>query len=212
MAYPVARPEAVGMAASIVASYLQPNQRHLPLVFPMVTEPDALQEAWRAAATTLAKEVSQGHRVVFLCEGDISLFATGSYVLMALQRYHPDVSLQVIPGISSVSAAAAAGAWPLALQREGLLIRPCPETPAAMEALLDQAEESGTVLALIKLGVRWQWIQPLLRARGLLDQTLFAERIGWGDQQVVPAAAVQAGSRPYFSLLLVRQSSSVVLP
>jgi precorrin-2/cobalt-factor-2 C20-methyltransferase len=100
----------------------------------------------------------------------------------------------------------------LALQREGLLIRPCPETPAAMEALLDQAEESGTVLALIKLGVRWQWIQPLLRARGLLDQTLFAERIGWGDQQVVPAAAVQAGSRPYFSLLLVRQSSSVVLP
>ena len=212
VAYPVARPDATGMAAAIVEPFLDPAQRRLPLVFPMVTEPEALLDAWRAAAATLADEVQQGRRVVFLCEGDVSLFATGSYVLLALQRHHAGLAVEVIPGISSVAAAAAAGSWPLAFQKEGLLIRPCPETPEAMEALLALAKASGTVLALLKLGVRWHWIQPLLQARGLLDDALFAERVGWPDQRVMSAAAVQAGERPYFSLLLVRQGTSAVLP
>ena len=81
-----------------------------------------------------------------------------------------------------------------------------------MERLLDQALADQSVLALLKLGMRWQWIQPLLEARGLLDQAVFAERVGWPDQRVVPASAVQAGERPYFSLLLVRQGTSAVLP
>ena len=183
------------MAASIVETYLEAWQTRLPLVFPMVTDADSLQEAWRAAAAALAQEVQAGRRVVFLCEGDVSLFATGSYVLLALQRYHPELPVAVIPGISSVAAAAAAGGWPLAFQQEGLLIRPCPDTPEAMERLLDQALADQSVLALLKLGVRWQWIQPLLDARGLLDQALFAERVGWPDQRVVPASAVQAGAR-----------------
>ena len=212
VAYPVAHTDATGMAATIVAPFLTAAHRRLPLIFPMVKEPVALQDAWRAAARCLAREVEQGHRVVFLCEGDVSLFATASYVLLALQRHHPKVKVQVIPGISSVAAAAAAGSWPLAFQKEGLLIRPCPETPEAMDALLALAKASGTVLALLKLGVRWHWIQPLLQARGLLDDALFAERVGWPDQRVMSAAAVQAGERPYFSLLLVRQGTSAVLP
>ena len=77
---------------------------------------------------------------------------------------------------------------------------------------MDQAAAKGTVLALLKLGVRWQWMQPLLAARGLLDQALFAERVGWSDQRVMAATEVQAEERPYFSLLLVRQGTNAVLP
>lgn len=212
VAYPVARPEATGMAASIVEAYLEAGQTRLPLVFPMVTDADSLQQAWRAAAAALAQDVQAGRRVVFLCEGDVSLFATGSYVLLALQRYHPELPVAVIPGISSVAAAAAAGSWPLVFQKESLLIRPCPGTPEAMKVLLDQAAAGGTVLALLKLGMRWQWMQPLLAERGLLHQALFAERVGWPDQRVVSALEVQAGERPYFSLLLVRQGTNAVLP
>ncbi|MEB3158256.1 MAG: precorrin-2 C(20)-methyltransferase [Synechococcus sp.] len=212
VAYPVARPDAKGMASAIVAPFLDPSQRSLPLVFPMVTEAEHLLKAWRQAAAVLAEQVHRGHRVVFLCEGDVSLFATGSYVLLALQRHHPEINVEVIPGISSVAAAAAAGHWPLAFQKEGLLIRPCPDTPEGLDMLLQQAESAEMVLALLKLGVRWHWIQPLLKARGLLDRALFAERVGWPDQRVLPAAKVQAGERPYFSLLLVRHSADAVLP
>ena len=54
--------------------------------------------------------------------------------------------------------------------------------------------------------------EPILEARGLLDQALFAQRVGWPDQLLGPAAAVAAEEQPYFSLLLVRQGWPAVLP
>ena len=46
----------------------------------------------------------------------------------------------------------------------------------------------------------------------LLDQALFAQRVGWPDQWVAPARAVPDDLKPYFSLLLVRQIWPEVLP
>jgi len=219
VAYPVAREGAAGMAATIAAPWIGAAQQRLPLLFPMVSEAAPRVSAWRAAAAALAAQVAAGQQVVLLCEGDASLFASCSYVLLAMAERHPDCPLRVIPGITSVAAAAAAGACPLALQGEGLLIRPTPETPPQLEALLDWAAGTGgagasaqTTLALLKLGHRWAWVRPLLASRGLLDQALFAQRVGWPEQLLAPAAAVPASEQPYFSLLLVRQGWPAVLP
>lgn len=212
VAYPVARLEADGMAARIAAPWLGETQRRLPLLFPMVEEAEPRQRAWRAAADVLAAEVAAGHAVVLLCEGDVSLYASASYVLLALRQRHPGCPLRLIPGIPAVTAAAAAAAWPLVLQQEPLLIRPTPQTPGELEALLELAKQTEAVLALLKLGARWSWVRPLLESRGLLAGSLFARRVGWPDQLVCPGEQVPAGGQPYFSLLLVRQGWPVVLP
>jgi precorrin-2/cobalt-factor-2 C20-methyltransferase len=212
VAYPVARAGGDGMAATIAAPWIAPHQERLPLLFPMTVEAEPRRVAWREAANRLAIEVAAGRSVVLLCEGDVSLFATSSYVLLALRRFYPGCPVRLIPGISAVAAAAAAGAWPLALQQEGLLIRPTPEEPARLEALLDRAAAEKGVLALLKLGQRWSWVRPLLERRGLLQQALFARRVGWPDQVVAPAAALAAAEMPYFSLLLIRQGWPDVLP
>ena len=155
--------------------------------------------------------------MVLLCEGDASLFASCSYALLALADRHPSVPVAVVPGITAAAAAAAAASaqglpWPLALQQEGLLIRPTPETPAELEALLDWAQAQQAVLALLKLGRRWRWVQPLLERRGLLCSSLFAQRVGWPDQLLARADAITADEQPYFSLLLIRQGWPEVLP
>jgi precorrin-2/cobalt-factor-2 C20-methyltransferase len=222
VAYPIAREGAAGMAATIAAPWIAAHQRRLPLVFPMVAEAQPRIAAWRAAAAVLAAEVAAGAAVVLLCEGDASLFASCSYVLLALAEHHPACPVRVIPGITSVAAAAAAASaqalpWPLALQGEGLLIRPTPETPAELGGLLDWAAGGGataaqTTLALLKLGHRWSWVRPLLEQRGLLERALFAQRVGWPEQLLAPAAQVPASEQPYFSLLLVRQGWPQVLP
>ena len=216
VAYPVARLGASGMAATIAAPWITPEQRQLPLLFPMVSAAAPLRQAWHAAADTLAAATveasGQGGSVVLLCEGDVSLFASSSYVLLALRQRHPAVPVQLIPGVSAAAAAAAAGAWPLALQQEGLLIRPTPETPEALEVLLDRAAAGAEVLALLKLGHRWAWVQPLLQRRGLLEHALFAQRVGWPDALVAPAREVAATASHYFSLLLIRQGWPTVLP
>lgn len=212
VAYPVARLEAEGMAAAIAAPWITPEQRRLPLLFPMVAEAEPRRAAWHAAADALAAEVATGCAVVLLCEGDASLYASASYALLALAERHPACPVAVIPGITAVAAAAAAGRWPLALQQDALWIRPTPDTAAALEALLAEARAAGAVLALLKLGQRWRWVRAVLAAQGLLEQALFAQRVGWPDQLLVSAAAVPASEQPYFSLLLIRQSWPAVLP
>lgn len=217
VAYPVAREGAEGMAATIASAWIAPGQRRLPLWFPMVAEVAPRIAAWHAAADGLAAAVARGERVVLLCEGDVSLFASSSYVLLALRQRHPACPLRLIPGVPAVCAAAAAASsaglnWPLALQSEGLLICPTPESAPELALLLEQAAAAGTVLALLKLGHRWAWVRPLLAERGLLPEALFAQRVGWPDQLVAPAAVVPAEEQPYFSLLLIRQGWPQVLP
>ncbi|MEB3199743.1 MAG: precorrin-2 C(20)-methyltransferase [Synechococcaceae cyanobacterium] len=213
VAYPLAAgSEPPGMAARIAAPWLHPEQRRLPLPLPMGEGAGPQRQAWHAAADRLAEAVAAGQAVALLCEGDVSLFATGSYLLLALRRRHPDCPVRLIPGITAVAAAAAAGQWPLALQQESLLIRPCPDTPQACEALLDQASSADWVLALLKLGRRWSWVRPLLERRGLLEQALFARRVGWPDQRLAPAGQVAGEAMPYFSLLLIRQGWPALLP
>jgi len=217
VAYPVARLEAEGMAARIAAPWIQAGQRRLPLLFPMVAEAEPRRAAWHAAAEALAAQLQAGHAVVLLCEGDSSLYASCSYVLLALAERHPAMAVRVIPGITAAAAAAAAASsagipWPLALQQEPLWILPTPDTAAELGQLLEAAAAAGAVLALLKLGHRWSWVQPLLEQRGLLAQTLFAQRVGWPDQLVAAAEAVSPAEQPYFSLLLIRQGWPAVLP
>lgn len=212
VAYPVARLGGEAMAAAIAAAWIGPAQRRLPLLFPMVAELEPRRQAWAAAADALAAAVAADQAVVLLCEGDVSLFATSSYVLLALQQRHPGCPVRLIPGVSAAAAAAAAARWPLALQGEALLIRATPDAPAGVVACLEQAAAQGQVLALLKLGHRWRWLRPLLEDRGLLAGALVAERVGWPDQRLLPAAALAAGELPYFSLLLIRPGGAAVLP
>ena len=131
------------LAATIASRWISPSQRQLPLLFPMVSAAGPRREAWHQAADALAAEVMRGQAVVLLCEGDVSLFATGSYVLLALQQRHPDCPTRVIPGITAISAAAAAASWPLALQQDQLLVMPCPDRPEdLLQNLLKQRDVS----------------------------------------------------------------------
>ena len=212
VATPVAREGSASMAATIASHCISSKQRLLQLWFPMVSASGPRREAWHQAADALAAEVKAGQTVVLLCEGDASLFATGSYVLLALQQRHPDCPTRVIPGITAISAAAATAAWPLALQQDQLLVMPCPETPDALTGLFETAAQHSRVLALMKLDHRWSWVRPLLESQNLLSGALFAERVGWPDQIVRLAGDMEASERPYFSLLLVRQGWPDVLP
>ena len=127
------------MAASIAADWIRDDHQRLPLVFPMIEAAVPRQEAWIAASGALQSLVQSGQRVVLLCEGDSSLYASCSYVLLAIRKNWQDCPLKVIPGINSLSAAAAAGQWPLTLQEDQLLLRPCPEDADILTRELDEA-------------------------------------------------------------------------
>ncbi len=212
IAYPVTREGDAGVAATIASQWMTEKQELLPLLFPMVYEPAPRKRAWQGAGQKLATLVAKGEQVVFLCQGDASLFASSSYVLLDIKANHSECPVKIIPGITSISAAAAFGEWPLSLQNEQLLVMPTPDNAEALEEILDDSASLGRVLALIKLGNRWIWVRDLLERKKLLEASLFAQRVGFPDQLIVPANKVSAEEKPYFSLLLIRQSWPEVIP
>ena len=212
VAYPVARPDCDGMAVKIAESWITHEKKVQPLVFPMVEEVEPRQEAWKLAGEKLVSLVGEGEQVAFLCQGDVSLFASASYVLLYIKKNYPEFPVKLIPGVTSIAAAAAAGAWPLALQNDQLLVLPAPDDPKTLETLLDAAAYSRRVLALLKLGRRWVWIRPLLERKELLNDALFAQRVGFPDQQVIKASEAFETETHYFSMLLIRQCWPDVLP
>ena len=178
----------------------------------MVDDQNTLKSAWRVAGNKLMRMVEKGERVVFLAQGDISLFSTGSYLLKELEQYHPDCLVKLIPGVTSFSAAASKSKLPLAFQEEQLLVVPVPDSYNELKVILSNSALMKRVVVLLKLGKKWEWVKPLLEELGLIESSIFAEIIGFSDQQILSASDLSSGTRPYFSLLLIRQSWPLTMP
>ena len=212
VSYPVSKIGGDSLAEKIASKWITKDKKKLPLHFPMVEDQNTLKSAWRFAGNELMKMVEKGEKVVFLAQGDISLYSTGSYLSMELEKYHPECVVKLIPGVMSFSAAAAKSRLPLAFQEEQLLVLPVPGSYDELKGLLSDASSKKRVVVLLKLGKKWEWVKPLLEELDLINKSIFAERIGFSDQNILRASDLPSGTRPYFSLLLIRQSWPLTMP
>tara|TARA_Y100001968_G_scaffold296241_1_gene304295 strand:- start:430 stop:1158 length:729 start_codon:yes stop_codon:yes gene_type:complete len=212
VSYPVSTEEGESLAEKIASKWITIDKKKLPLHFPMVNDQNTLKNAWGVAGNRLMRMVERGERVVFLAQGDISLYSTGSYLLKQLEKYHSDCVVKLIPGVTSFSAAAAKSKLPLAFQEEQLLIVPVPDSYNELKIILSNAVLMKRVVVLLKLGRKWEWVKPLLEELDLIEKSIFAERIGFIDQKILRASELSSGMRPYFSLLLIRQDWPLTIP
>src|SRR3990172_2756534 len=86
----------------------------LELDFPMVRDRARLREYWGRAAEQVSQLLEEGKEVAFVTLGDPLLYSTYNYLLQALREKHPDLEVETVPGVSSISAAAALAGLPLA--------------------------------------------------------------------------------------------------
>ena len=91
------------------AAISAPGTRELIAVMPMTQDAEATGRAYGQLVTGIVSELGQGQDVVFLCEGDPLLYGSFAHLLPRLgNRFE----CEVIPGITSISAAAAAAQMP----------------------------------------------------------------------------------------------------
>ena len=212
IAYPISYDGGESMAARIVSKLVKINRKALPIIMPMVKDKDILRKAWRIATDKIAEAAFNGEKIAFICEGDISIYSTASYLFIDLKQRYPELKAVLISGVSSISAASALSRMPLAMQNEQLLVLPTPETSEDLICILKEAIKKNRIIVFLKLGSRWRWIRPELEKLDLLKNSIFAQRVGWPDQNVIAANLVEESEKPYFSLLIVRQNWPEILP
>jgi precorrin-2/cobalt-factor-2 C20-methyltransferase len=192
VAYPA--PEAGdSFARAIVAAWLDRGQREIAIHFPMRPGPPPA-EIYDKAASTIAAELGAGRDVAFLCQGDPLFY--GSFISL-LPRLADRFAVEIVPGVSSVTACAAAASLPLVAQDEVLTVIPATLAERDLTRLLVSADAA----AIIKLGRYLPKVKRVLGRLGRLEGGVYIERASLPNQRIRPLAEIETA--PYFSMALV---------
>jgi precorrin-2 C20-methyltransferase/precorrin-3B C17-methyltransferase len=191
-------------ARATAEPYLRAGQIEEALIYPITIETTdhpggyqgAIDEFYASAAERLAAHLDAGRDVVVLAEGDP--FFYGSYMHMHKRLAHR-YRTEVVPGVTSVSAAAAVLGRPLVERDEVLTVLPgtlAPDDLAVRLATTDSA-------AIMKLGRTFDGVREALTAAGRLDDAWYVERATTDRARAGRLADIDPATVPYFSLALL---------
>jgi len=203
------------VARSIAEPYLRAGQIEEQLVYPVTTESTdhpggyegAIEEFYEAAAARLATHLEAGRDVVLLAEGDPLFFS--SYMHMH-KRIAGRFETRIVPGVTSVSAAAAALKTPLVEGDDILTV-----LPGTLPAdVLAERLVGADAVAIMKVSRHFAQIQAALKQAGRLDGAHYVERASSAAQRTEAVAQVDPDSVPYMSIVIVpgAEASATVAP
>jgi len=192
------------IARSIAEPYLRPGQIEEKLVYPVTTETTdhpggyagAMAEFYTDAAARLGAHLEAGRDVVLLAEGDPLFFSSYMHMHKRLAERYETV---IVPGVTSVSAAAAAIATPLVEGDEVLTVLPGTLDPAELARRLGQTDAA----VIMKVSRHFAGIQQALTTAGRLGEARYVERASTTSQRTAPAADVDPASVPYMAVVVV---------
>jgi precorrin-2 C20-methyltransferase/precorrin-3B C17-methyltransferase len=193
------------IARSIAAPYLRGDQVEEQLVYPVTTETTdhpggyqaAIEEFYEQAAARLMAHLAQGRDVVLLAEGDPLFYS--SYMHMH-KRISDRFRTEVVPGITSVSAASAALAMPLVEGDDVLTVLP---GTLGREEIARRLSGTGAA-AIMKISRSYADVREALKESGRLSQAYYVERASGGAEQLIePAGDVDPAAVPYMSIIVV---------
>ena len=201
--FPISDENKKSFAAEIVKKYTK-FKKNIPIIFPMARGDFDPDEIWSIAVEKIVKFIQNGESVVLLCLGDTSLFASSSNILRIIKNNHPEIITKTIPGISSLSAAAAFNDFDLVKKGETLIIKECPTSNSELTSLIRESRGNKKVLAIMKVGKRWHLIREILKKEDIIDKSLIALSVGMPAQIIQYASQYKKDVMPYFSLILIR--------
>jgi precorrin-2/cobalt-factor-2 C20-methyltransferase len=197
VAYP-APEQGESLARAIVAPLLPGGQTEVAIRVPLVTERFPAQEVYDRAAANLGGHLSAGRDVAVLCEGDPFFYGSFMYLFARMAERFP---VEVVPGVSSLTACAAVLGAPLASRNDVLTVVPAPLDEAALKARLS----GGDAAAIIKVGRHFAKVCRVLDQLGLTQEARYIERATMDSQRILPLDSVDPHDVPYFSMILLHK-------
>lgn len=198
----IAAPDTGGreqLALQIAAQHVR-DKELLLCELPMTRDARVLEQCRQRAADLLCGRLERGEDVAFLTLGDPSVYATYSYLhrMVAARGY----AVEIVPGVPSFCAAAAALGEPLCENEQPLHI-----LPASYTGLPDALRADGTKV-LMKLGKRRADTLALLERMDLLKQSAVVERCTMPDEQITRALSASDEGDGYFAVVVVKEDGT----
>jgi len=197
VAYP-APDDGASFARAIVARWLSPAQTEIAIRVPMEAARHPAQAVYDQAAELIGTHLDAARDVAVLCQGDPFFYGSFMYLFGRLSERF---ACEVVPGVSSLGACAAAAGFPLAARNDVLSI-----VPATLDdsALIDRLRHCDAA-AIIKLGRNFARLRALLEQLGLAASACYVERATLGNARLARLDEIDPATVPYFSMVLVHR-------
>jgi precorrin-2/cobalt-factor-2 C20-methyltransferase len=198
---------ALGMVQQILQERTKPLEI-LELVFPMTKDEMNNRKLWVKNAAVVSSKAKAGKIIAFITLGDPMLYSTFLYLYECVKETHPEVELKIIPGVTSVTAAAASAKLPLAEKEETVSIIPSDLDPALIEETARYADN----VVFMKCAYHIKELIPVLQRAGFGENSTIAlvkrctlpeEKVLVGKLSDVPHWDIE---EDYFSVAIVKRS------
>ena len=160
------------------------------------------QETWTEAAVRIGAQLRRGRDVAFITEGDPMLYSEFPNLLECLSPAFPDLTIEVVPGVSSVMAAAARSGVPLVTYGQRLAILP------AVYGIDDLREAITNYDTIVLMEIDRNLIQALanLESLGLAGKAIYVRQATTPRERVVDdIRTLSPEDLDYFSLLIIKR-------
>jgi precorrin-2/cobalt-factor-2 C20-methyltransferase len=194
--------ESTSYARSIIAGFIQPNQQVVELVFPMLKERERLAGYWELAVEKIREQLVQGLDCAFVNLGDPLLYGTFINIIDALRARCPQLHIEVIPGVSSITAAAAGALIPLAIDDDRLAII----SGKCDDAFIKETLNRFDTVIFMKMYRVFDRVLAILHDLNLTGNAVYVENCTTDKERIVTDVTKLKGQKlDYFSLLIVRK-------
>ncbi|UKY51334.1 precorrin-2 C(20)-methyltransferase [Streptomyces inhibens] len=192
------------IARSIAAEHLRADHIEEALIYPVTTESTdhpggyrgALDDFYETAAARLATHLDAGRTVAVISEGDPLFYGSYQHMHKRLAHRYPT---EVIPGVTSISAAAARLGKPLAEADEVLTILPGTLPEEELTARLASTDTA----VVMKLGRTFPTVRRAMERAGRMPEAHYVERATMSGERTDKLADIDADTVPYFSVAVV---------
>jgi precorrin-2/cobalt-factor-2 C20-methyltransferase len=163
---------------------------------------------WNETALEISRYLNRGLSVAFLTLGDPMLYGSFMYVMEKVLEAEPSMPVEVVPGVSSISASAASARMPIVSRRERLAVLPSMYGVDDLRQVLTQFE----TVVLMKVNQKAIDAVEEIERGGGLKRCVYVRRASTEREMVVRSASdVTPDDMDYFSMMILSANRDTVV-
>jgi precorrin-2/cobalt-factor-2 C20-methyltransferase len=204
---PKGRQEGSSMALNIVKKVVNMDKKEIiEAHFPMKktkasVHASELDTRWNETVETVLSILNRGTDMAFITIGDPTIYSTFFYLYDRLLELSPLLPVEMVPGISSITASASRAKISLGLADEKIAV-----LPATYAHDISTVLEHFDTVVLMKVHNVFDRILSMLDAAGLTGKSVFISRAGMSDEEVVrDISELRGKDLSYFSMVIIKK-------
>lgn len=160
-----------------------------------------LDSQWNQIVDSFLQRLDAGKDAAFITIGDPGIYSTFFYLYDRLLERKPSLAIEIVPGISSINAAAARAGMYLGLGNDRIAILPA----NYLDSLEETLRQFDTVV-LMKVNKVFETVRSTLTKLDLASKAVYIARTGMDDERVyTDIGKIRDEDLNYFSLVIVRK-------